>query len=159
MVNNTLVRDIADCTSTNIIKSKKSLVSQPKATRRSMTHCETLALLDSRLPDIDGLYGQLAANTIGYTIAPAHDALMVITLLLGETRATKLMIVLADADQTPRLGALPLDQVQMRAKSALLQEWAIKEVTFCCGAMTLDHELIAEFARLTGAKVIVKSDL
>lgn len=120
---------------------------------------ETLAILDSRVPKIDDLYAQLCSNTIGYTVAPAHDALMVITLLLGETRAHKLMIVVDDQMEKLQLGALPLDRQQLRAKSALLQEWAITEVTFYGTNMVIDAEFITEFAQLTGAKVNVENEL
>jgi hypothetical protein len=159
MANNSLIWDLADCTSKTIIKKKKPQPVQPKTIQTNNVRYETLAILDSRVPEIDHLYAQLCANTIGYTVAPAHDALMVITLLLGETRANKLMIVVNDQTGMLQLGALPLDRQQLRAKSALLQEWAIKEVTFYSANMAVDPEFIAEFAKLTGAKVTIKSGL
>ena len=57
------------------------------------TTAQTLVVFDSRVPDLEFLYGALAAGLIARTISPDVDALNAITELLARTGARSLAIV------------------------------------------------------------------
>jgi Ca2+-binding RTX toxin-like protein len=113
----------------------------------------SLVVFDSRLSDLDVLYGALLPGAIGHTIGATEDALVVITRLLAETGATKLSIVAHGEPGVVHIGAQPLNLSQLAARSGLLQEWCLDEVALFSCEVGADVEFVGQLAQATGAAV------
>jgi Domain of unknown function (DUF4347) len=77
----------------NTLATANLLVSAGAAFTSAVKTLSSLVVFDSRLSDLDVLYGALLPSAIGHTIDVTEDALVVITGLLAETGAKSLAIV------------------------------------------------------------------
>jgi Ca2+-binding RTX toxin-like protein len=138
----------------NTVATANSLVSAGAAfTSAVKTTLSSLVVFDGRLSDLDVLYGALLPNAIGHTIDTTEDALVVITRLLAETGAKSLAIVAHGEPGIIHLGRESIDLQVLSARSGLLQEWCVDEISLYSCEVGADVGFVDSLARLTGARV------
>jgi Domain of unknown function (DUF4347) len=109
----------------NTVATTNSLVSANFASAA----LNSLVVFDGRLSDLNVLYGALLPSSIGHTIDATEDALVVITRLLAETGAKSLAIVAHGEPGVIHLGRESIDLEVLGARSGLLQEWCLDEIS------------------------------
>jgi VCBS repeat-containing protein len=112
-----------------------------------------LVVFDSRLDDLDVLYGALLPDAMGFTIDDAADALLEITRLLAETGAKRLAIVAHGEPGVVHIGAQPLNLAQINHRAGLIQEWCVEEIAVYSCEVGANAEFVRQLELLTGARV------
>jgi Ca2+-binding RTX toxin-like protein len=118
-----------------------------------LTAVQTLVIFDSRLEQLDTLYGALLSGTVGYSIEPSEDSLSAVTELLTKTGARRLAIVAHGDPGVVYLGAKPLTLAELNRNAGLLQEWGIEEIALYSCEVGADAEFVTRLGELTGARV------
>jgi Ca2+-binding RTX toxin-like protein len=118
-----------------------------------LTAVQTLVIFDSRLEQLDTLYGALLSGTVGYSIEPSQDSLSAVTELLTKTGARRLAIVAHGDPGVVYLGAKPITLAELNRNAGLLQEWGIEEISLYSCEVGADAEFVARLGELTGARV------
>ncbi|WOD39833.1 VCBS domain-containing protein [Nodosilinea sp. E11] len=138
---------------TDHLSSSLNVVAQAISPQGQAPTCGTLAVFDARVPDLPILLNALVEDTIPYILDPNEDALLTITYLLSQTNARRLAIVAHGAPGVIHLGATPITQAQLQARSALLQEWVVEEIALYSCEVGEDRPFILALETITQAQV------
>jgi Domain of unknown function (DUF4347)/RTX calcium-binding nonapeptide repeat (4 copies) len=137
----------------NSVATANSLVSAGASSFATTNVLDSLVVFDSRLSDLDVLYEALLPSSIGHTIGATDDALVEITRLLAETGAKHLALVAHGEPGIIHLGRESIDLGVLGARSGLLQEWCLAEISLYSCEVGASAKFVQQLALVTGSAV------
>jgi VCBS repeat-containing protein len=141
----------------NSVATANALVSAGASSFATTNVLNSLVVFDSRLSDLDVLYGALLPSSIGHTIDATDDALVEITRLLAETGAKHLAIVAHGEPGIIHLGRESINLGVLDTRSGLLQEWCLDEISLYSCEVGASAKFVQQLAAVTGAAVAASS--